>query len=38
MLDLINDITNADVTFFHRDNYLYFKKFGHELKRDEIYS
>lgn len=38
LLDLINDVTNADVSYFHRDNFLYFKNFGNELKRDEIYS
>ena len=38
LLDMINDVTNNDVSTFHRDNFLYFKNFSQELKRDEIYS
>jgi len=38
LLELINDLTNGDIAQFHRDNYLSFKDFSAELKRNEIYS
>lgn len=37
LLDMINDITNHNVIEFHRDNFMQFKDFSGELKRDEIY-
>ena len=38
LLNMVNDVTNNDVANFHRDNFMTFKNFSGELKRNEMYS
>lgn len=38
LLEMINGLTNNDVSHFHRDNFLIFKDFSAELKRNEMFS
>ncbi len=38
LLEMVNRLTNSDVSHFHRDNYLMFKDFSGELKRNEMFS
>lgn len=36
LLSQINDITNVEVQKYHRDNFLFFKDFSGQLKKEEI--
>ncbi len=38
MLEMLNGMTNDDVSHFHRDNFMIFKDFSAELKRNEMFA